>query len=116
LTGPLTKVFRASIALRYVPQAWRAPKVVFIPKHDENGHIKARDFRPISLTSFLLKSLLVDRFLQNGPLIQHTLAAFQYAYREGRSTETALQHLVSNVEVQAQRICHWQLFRYGEVF
>ena len=112
MTGLLTEVFRASIALRYVSQAWRAPKVVFLPRPDENGHIKARDFRPISCTSFLLKSLLVDRFLQNGPLIKHTLAASQYAYREGRSTETALHHLMSKVEVQPQRICHWQLFRY----
>jgi len=100
LTGPFTRVFRAGIALRYVPQAWRALKVVFIPKPDENGHIKAWDFWPISLTSFLLKTLLVDTFLQNGPLIKHTLAASQYAYREGRSTKTALHHLVRKVEVQ----------------
>jgi hypothetical protein len=96
----LTKVFRAGIVLRYVPQALRAPKVVFIPKPYENGLVKARDFRPISLTSFLLKTLLVDMFLEKGPLIKHTLAASQYAYREDRSTETALHHLVSKVEVQ----------------
>lgn len=100
MTGPLTRVFRAGIALRYVPQACRAPKVVFIPKPDENGHIKARDFRSISCTSFLLKTLLVDTFLQNEPLIKHILDASQYAYREGRSTKTALHHLVSKVEVQ----------------
>jgi len=41
-----------------------------------------------------------DRFLKNGPLIKHPMAATQYAYREGRSTETALHHLVSKVEVQ----------------
>lgn len=100
MTGPTTRVFSAGIALRYVPQAWRAPKVVFIPKPDENDHIKARDFRAISFTSFLLKPLLVDTFLQKGPLIKHTLAASQYAYREGKSTKTALHHLVSKVEVQ----------------
>lgn len=116
MTGSLTKVFGVIIALRYVPQAWRAPKVVFIAKPDKNGHIKARNFRPISLTSFLLKTLLVDRFLQNEPLIKHPLAASHYAYREGRSTETALHHLVSKVEVQPQRICHWQLVRYRGIF
>jgi hypothetical protein len=41
-----------------------------------------------------------DRFLKNGPLIKYPLAATQYVYREGRSTETALHHLVSKVEVQ----------------
>jgi hypothetical protein len=35
LPGLLTKGFRASITLRYVPQAWRVPKVVFIPKPDK---------------------------------------------------------------------------------
>lgn len=100
MLGPLTKVFRVSIALRYVSQAWRTSKVVFVPKHDENGHVKAKDFRPTSLVSFLLKTSLVDRFMKNGPLIKHTLAASQYAYREGGSTETALHHLVSKVEVQ----------------
>jgi len=32
LLSPLTKAFRASIALKYVPQAWGATKVLFIPK------------------------------------------------------------------------------------
>jgi hypothetical protein len=51
--------------------------------------MKARDFRPISPASFPLKTLqtLVDRFLKNGPFIKHPLAATQYAYKEGRSTE-----------------------------
>jgi hypothetical protein len=43
---------------------------------------------------------LVERFLKNGPFIKHRQAAFQYACRESRSTETALHHLVSKVEVQ----------------
>jgi hypothetical protein len=104
LVGPLTKIFRASIALRYVPQVWKTTEVIFIPKPGKNGHICAEDFRPISLTSFLLKILerLVDRYLKIGPLVKHPLAATQYAYRECRSTETALHHLVSRVEQQLE--------------
>jgi hypothetical protein len=104
LVGPLTKIFRASIALRYVPQVWKTTKVVFIPKPGKNGHIRAKDFRPISLTSFLLKTLerLGDRYLKIGPLVRHPLAATHYAYREGRSTETALHHLMSRVERQLE--------------
>jgi hypothetical protein len=66
----------------------------------KNGNIYAKDFRPIRLTSFLLKTLeiLVDRFLKTGPLVKHSLAASQYAYTESKSTETALHHLVSRVE------------------
>jgi hypothetical protein len=33
-------------------------------------------------------------------LAKHPLAASQYAYREGRSTQTTLHHLVSRVERQ----------------
>jgi hypothetical protein len=66
--------------------------------------IYAKDFRPISLTSFLLETLerLVGRYLKKGPRAQYTLAASQYAYREGRSTETALHHVVSRVERQLE--------------
>jgi len=104
LLGPLTRVLRASIALRHIPQAWNGVRVVFIPKPGKNGHILAKDFRPISLTSFILKTLerLVDRFLKSGPLLRRTLAPSQYAYREGKSTDTALHHLVSEVETQLE--------------
>jgi hypothetical protein len=70
----------------------------------KNDHIYAKDFRPISLTPFLLKTLesLVDRFLKTEPLVMHPLAASQYAYREGRSTETTLHHLVDRVEEQLE--------------
>jgi hypothetical protein len=104
LVGPLTKIFRASIALQYVLQVWKTTKVVFLPKPGKNGHICAKDFRPISLTSFLLKTLdrLVDRYLKIGPLVKYPLAATQYAYRECRCTETALHHLVSRVEQQLE--------------
>jgi hypothetical protein len=42
---------------------------------------------------------LVERFLKNGPLIKHPMAAFLYAYRKGTSIETAFHHM-SKVEIQ----------------
>jgi len=64
LLGPLTRVLRASITLRHLPQACGV-RVVFIPKPGRNGHILAKNYRPIGLTSFILKTLerLVNRFL-----------------------------------------------------
>lgn len=84
LIGPLTKILRANIALRYIPQLWRNTKVVFILKPGRNGHILAKDFRSISLTFFILKTLegLVDPFLRTGPLTLHPLPSSQYAYRK----------------------------------
>jgi hypothetical protein len=48
--------------MAYVPAIWHQVKVVFIPKAGKNSYTGPRDFRPISLTSFLLKTLerLVD--------------------------------------------------------
>lgn len=45
---------------------------------------------------------MVDRFLKTGPMAGHPLAGAQYAYKEGRSTETALHHLVGRVEIQLE--------------
>jgi len=42
---------------------------------------------------------LVDKFLKSGPLLRRTLASSQYAYREGKSTDTAL---VSEIEMQLE--------------
>lgn len=104
LLQPIVKTMRASIALRHISRTWIGTKVVFIPKPGRNGHIKAKDFRPISLSSFFLKTLerLIDRFLKEKPLIYHPLASSQYAYRESRSTEIALHHLVRQIETQLE--------------
>lgn len=104
LLGPLSEVFRASIALIYVLQAWKFTKVVSMPKPGKNGHIKDKYFRPISLTSFLLNISegLVDGFLKNGQFLEQPLAASQYAYRAGISSETALHRFMSKLAVQQE--------------
>jgi len=78
--------------------------VVFLPKSGRNGHILAKDFKPANLTIFILITLerLVDRFLKSGTLLLKPSASSQYVYRESRSTDTALHHLVSGVETQLE--------------
>jgi hypothetical protein len=41
--------------------------VVFIPKPGSDTHSRSKDYRPISLTSFMLKTMerLIDRFMQD---------------------------------------------------
>ena len=65
LSTPLVHVFRESIALGYIPSIWRSSRVTFIPEPGKLNYAVAKAFRPISLTSFLLKGLekLVDRYL-----------------------------------------------------
>ena len=64
ILAPLIKIHRACIALGYAPMVWRIARVAFIPKAGRMSHTKAKNFRPISLTSFLSKSggTMVSRY------------------------------------------------------
>ena len=96
---PLKKIFRACIALGYVPVAWRVSRVAFIPKGGRVGHSVPKDYRPITLMSFMVKTLerLVDRLMEE-QLQESPLSETQHAYRKGRSTDTALHRVVDFIE------------------
>jgi len=66
---------------------------VCIPKPGRNSYSGPRDYRPISLTSFLLKTLerLVDRYLRDKALALVPLLSNQHAYQAGKLAETAHQ-------------------------
>jgi len=94
----LVRIIRACLATGYVTILWR--QVVFILKPGRISYCRPKDFRPISLTSFLLKTLerLVDRFLRDEILVSKPLHPNQYAYQAGKSMETALNLRVVRVE------------------
>jgi len=102
---PLIRIFRACIALGYVPTAWRTSRVAFVPKPGRSDYSQAKAFRPISLTSFLLKTFerLIDRYIRDSVLSVHPLQKNQHAYQAGRSTETALHSLVTKIERTLER-------------
>lgn len=95
----ITNLFKGSLLLGHNPQAWRKVKVVFIPKAGKRGHVLAKDFRPISLSSYLLKTLerILEMELRN-KIVTKPLCKSQHAYCKGRSTETALSEVVGNIE------------------
>ena len=92
IIGPLVRLSRASLTLGYIPKAWKGTKVIFIPKAGKKGWTSPKDFRPISLTSFVLKTVerLVDRYIRDKILTVKSLQSDQHAYRASQSTETAL--------------------------
>jgi len=73
---------------------------VFIPNPGRDSCGIRKDFRSISLTSFLLKTMkrLVDRFLRDDILVLMPLQHNQHAHQAGKSVETALHQLVVWVE------------------
>ena len=88
-------LYRAALALGYIPIAWRIARVAFIHKPGKIEYTTAKSFQPISLTSFLLKGLekLVD-----GPMVTLPIHPRQHAYQAGKSTESALHQLVGRIE------------------
>ena len=99
---PLVRLARASLTLGYVPKAWRGTRVIFILKAGKNGWTSPKDFRPIKLTFFVLKTLerLVHKCIRDKILTAKPLHRDQHVYRAGRSTETALSKAVNLIEDQ----------------
>jgi hypothetical protein len=94
------RIFHACLATGYVPTVWHQVKVVFIPQPGRDTHGGPKDYRPISLMSFLLKTMqtVVDRLIRDETLISSPVHPNQHAYQAGKSTETVLHQLVDRVE------------------
>ena len=105
LIGSLTNMFRPFLALGHVPEVWKIVRAVFIPKGRRPSHVGIKDYRPISLTSFILKTMgtCIDWFIKDEVLRRNPFHFNQYAYREGVSAETALNVFVSRIEAQLER-------------
>jgi ribonuclease HI len=100
LTLHLAAIMRSSLATGYVPKKWRKTRVVFIPKPGKDSYDRASSWRPISLTSFLLKTMerVIDRYLRTPILVERLQEAGQCAYLRGISTEAAMHRLVAMAE------------------
>ena len=96
----LTMLFKAIVTLGYTPNAWCSAKVIFIPKLGKSDYSEPRSFRPISLLSFLFKTVerLVFWELDHKVLKVNPLSKNQHAFRKGYSTETALSCLINDIE------------------
>ena len=101
ILGPyLIDIFKLSLRTGKLPKQWLKVKTVFIPKPGKTDYTIAKSFRPISLMSFMLKTLerLIYWYLQNEHMHQIPLNEKIYSYREGVSTETALHEVTQKIE------------------
>jgi hypothetical protein len=96
----LCHIFRACMAYGFIPTAWRQVKVSFIPKPGKLDYTETKAYHPISLSSFLLKTMekLVDRHIREGKLKEYPLHRNKHAYQIGKSIETALHNVVTRIE------------------
>ena len=91
----MVKITRASLAFVYIPEAWRVAKVVFIRKIVKKEMDLPKSYRPISLTSFLLKSMekVVNYCIMHTVLHREPLRPIQLTYKVGKSIDSALYQL-----------------------
>jgi hypothetical protein len=104
-------IFIACNALGYVPLSWRAVTIIFIPTPEHTTYVQANSFHPVSLTSFLLKTLkrLVGRYIPDGALVRYPLRLQEYAYKADRSIQTALHSLVRLTGSLRMVLLLWEL-------
>jgi glycyl-tRNA synthetase (class II) len=82
--------------------AWRQVKVTFIPRPGKLDYTEALAYRPISLSSFILKTMekLVNRQIRDGALRIYLLHENQFAYQRDKTTETALHNVVTFLDIE----------------
>lgn len=100
-----TNLFIASIKFSYIPKTWRKTLVTFIPKPNKGRYDTCSSYRPISLMSFQLKALerIVNSYLNEFNLKESPIDPSQHAYTKGKSTESAIHSLVTELERSQKR-------------
>ncbi|XP_033222466.1 uncharacterized protein LOC117176335 [Belonocnema kinseyi] len=93
-------LFSSSIALKHVSSAWKDGRVAFIPNPGSEGYTAAKNFRPISLASFIRKTLkrLVERYIRKEVLLASLQHRGQHAFQTSCSVETTLHAVVAKLE------------------
>ncbi len=101
----LKKLYMASLTLKYVPKAWREAKVALLPKPGKKCYDVPNSYRPISLTSFVFKTLerVILWQIEDAFRGKYLLCRHQHAYVRGKSCETALSELINRIEMGVHR-------------
>lgn len=96
----LTKLYQATITLEYTPQQWRESRVIFIPKAGKPNYNTPKSFRPITLLSFVFKTLerLLHWHTEQTLLTKTPHHPNQHAFRKGHSTDSALTQFITHIE------------------
>ncbi len=99
----IVEIYKAVIRTGYTPKEWRKMNVIFLAKPGKKDYSVPKAYRPITLSSFLLKGLerLIQWFIQER-LISKPLPN-QHAYTTRLGTETALCTFVDEVESMTLR-------------
>ena len=94
ISSSLCKIFNLSLSKGVLPQDWTSAHIV--PVHKKNDRSNPSNYRPISLTSIVIKVLekLVHRKVASALESHGLLSDFQHGFRAGRSTVGLLSEAV----------------------
>ncbi|KAI3367638.1 hypothetical protein L3Q82_026475 [Scortum barcoo] len=83
---------QGSLQIGRVPTLWKTSRIVPVPK--KNRPSELNDFRPVALTSHLMKTL--ERLFLSllRPQVQHAQDRLQFAYQPGVGVEDAILYLL----------------------
>lgn len=93
LSGIFCSLFQRSMNTQVVPLLWKTAVVNPLPKVSHPS--SSKDYRPIALTSLVVKSLeqIIKTHIMNS--CRHALDPLQFAYRLGRGTDDAIVVLLN---------------------
>jgi ribonuclease HI len=93
-------IIKYMLCLHYVPDIWINSEIIFIPKMGKKDYTDPRSFRPITLQSFVFKTL--ERvslwYLQDNYFRRKPFHPSQHAFRAGRSCDSAIASTVDYLE------------------
>ncbi|XP_013889486.1 RNA-directed DNA polymerase from mobile element jockey, partial [Austrofundulus limnaeus] len=85
-------IFNLSLRLGKVPQLWKTSCVVPVPKTPHPKDLNS--YRPVALTSHLMKTLERLLLAHLRPLVSPSMDPLQFAYQPGIGVEDAIIHLL----------------------
>ncbi len=92
LAGLFTSIFNESLATSVVPTSFKKSVIIPVPRNSKPSCLN--DYRPVALTSTVMK--VFERLLKNHicSSIPATLDPLQFAYRPNRSTDDAISQVL----------------------
>ena len=88
LTDVLTDIFNISLSQAVVPSCFKETTIIPVPKKSSPSGFN--DYRPVALTSTIMKCFERLVMKQIKSTLPPSLDPFQFAYRAKRSTEDAI--------------------------
>ncbi len=92
LAGLFTSIFNESLATSVVPTSFKKSVIIPVPKNSKPSCLN--DYRPVALTSTVMKvfeRLLKNHICSSSPV---TLDPLQFAYRLNRSTDDTISQVL----------------------